>query len=317
MNILHSQPAITPVRTTRTTAVLAECGGERLPTTCLVCCGQEFEHIHRKRFPWLARCRSCGLAFADPQPDDAELEAIYDAQYYEPFGYLPGDEWDYRAMKQAGFARLLRVAETQFAPGSLLDVGSALGDLMVVAKRRGWEVRGVELNPFAVAQAERVLPCASFLGSLQDMPASQGSFDLITCLDVLEHLRRPDESLRRMHELLRPGGGLLIATIDAGGWLARLSGPRWVHFHRDHLWYFNRETLTRMVQAAGFEVLRWEVPPKVFNLRYIFGILAHHAKARLWKWIWAMGLRWLPNSLLSRHWPALPEGQLLLARKAP
>ena len=181
------------------------------------------------------------IVFADPQPTGCELVTIYDRRYYEHFGYVATQaDGPYRSMKRAGCERLMEIAEAFVRPGRLLDAGSALGDLLLVAKLRGWEVRGVELNAFAVAQAERVVPGASVAGCLEDFAAPPGSFDLITCADVLEHLRRPDRSLRRMHELLRPDGGLLIATIDTGGWPARLCGSRWVHYHRDHLWYFNR-----------------------------------------------------------------------------
>src|SRR6516225_5742667 len=56
-------------------------------------------------------CCGCGLTYADPQPTDGDLAAIYDAEYYAPFGYDPERQSLYRGMKQAWFWRLLSMAE--------------------------------------------------------------------------------------------------------------------------------------------------------------------------------------------------------------
>lgn len=263
---------------------------------------------------WLCRCASCGLAFTHPQPDDAELAAIYDADYFQSFGYgsCPGE---YRRLRWAGFQRLLDVAERFVPPGRLLDVGSGLGDLLFVARSRGWTVTGVEPIPYAVERADELVPGATVGGCLADLPASDESFDLITCTDVLEHVRQPDQVLRQIGKLLRPGGCVLITTVNVDSWLARMLGPRWPHIHRDHLWYFNRQTLTRCVQLADFEVLHWAVPRKVFSLSYVLSILASYGQRSVRRDVAGWLLRWLPNVILHVLWPPLPEGQLLVARK--
>ena len=149
----------------------------------------------------MKRCRQCGLTQARPQPSDEELARVYDADYYKTFGFDPLCAARYRTMKQATFDRLLEVAERHFRVGHLLDVGSALGDLLVAGLRRGWEVSGAEPIPFAVRGAEEVAPGATFEGSLEAMSPSDESFDLVTCIDVIEHLRRPDPE----GDPLRPG----------------------------------------------------------------------------------------------------------------
>jgi 2-polyprenyl-3-methyl-5-hydroxy-6-metoxy-1,4-benzoquinol methylase len=261
-------------------------------------------------------CRDCGLGFADPQPDDAELAAIYSHNYYAPFGYDPVGQDRYRRMKQGWFARLLALAESHSAPGKLLDVGSGLGDLLVVGRLRGWTVHAVEPNSFARIQAEGVAPGTRIATSVSEFEGAGELFNLVTCCDVLEHVRDPLDELRQMHRRLVPGGILLITTIDADGWQARLSGERWIHYLREHLWYFNRQTLTRLVEVAGFEVVHWEVPRKIFNLRYVFGIFAHHSQKRFWRGAWNAALQATPKFAQSLLLPGMPEGQLLIAKKS-
>ena len=255
------------------------------------------------------------MAFADPQPSDSELAAIYTPRYFEPFGLKSECQQAYRGMKRAWFVRLLGLAEAYAAPSRLLDVGSGPGDLLAVGRSRGWDVQGIEPNPFAVAVSDTVVPGATFQGSLADFDGHVGAFGLVTCCDVLEHVRDPSDELIRMRRALRPGGCVLLTTIDSAGWQARLTGARWIHYLPEHLWYFNRESLTRLVIQAGLDVVHWEVPRKVFNLRYILGIFAHHSSSPTWRRVWDGLLRMIPEFAQSALLPGLPEGQLLIAKK--
>lgn len=284
---------------------------------CLVCGGHKFTEPFSRRLPWVAQCETCGLVFAHPQPTDAELLEIYDDAYFATFGYRGGLAESYRRMKRCGFQRLLDQVRplVEHREVRLLDVGSGLGDMLFVGQAQGWRVCGLEPNPWAVERANAVLPGATIAGTLSTAPWSPESFDVISCLDVLEHLRQPRECLERMLSLLRPGGLLLITTIDIDSFLAKLSGHRWVHFHRDHLWYFNRRSLSRIVTAAGFDVVLNRTPAKVFNLNYLLGILRHQASTRVGRSFLGGVLRLLPRRVLAATLPPLPEGQLLLAKR--
>lgn len=283
------------------------------PGRCIVCGGRSFRRVHR-RLPWLSECRGCGLGFVAPQPDDAELAGIYDDRYYETFGHLADSGEAYHELKRAWAERFLRQAERHVAPGRLLDVGSALGDLLHVACRRGWQATGVEPNAFAAEQSSRLVPNASIVSSIGQAQAEHAPFDLITCNDVLEHLRRPDEELRRLYHCLRPGGWLLGTTIDRGGLSARLAGSRWVHYHRDHLWYFIRRTLVRLAESTGFRDVRCRAAWKIYHLEYLLTILDRAPSRPPAVRLAGHVLRVLPTSLARRRF-LLREGLILSARR--
>jgi len=241
---------------------------------CIVCGAWEAARPFPNELPWLAKCPACGLAAVHPQPSDAELAQVYDEDYYRTFGYDEKLASAYRAIKQRTAEWFLKSAEGVFRGGRLLDVGSGLGDMLAVAGRRGWNASGVEPNRAACEASDRVVPGAVFRATFEQYEGRPESFDLITCTEVLEHLRRPDAALSCMHRLLRPGGGLLLTVPDAGSLMARLRGPRWVHYHRDHLWYFDRRTLAALTDQAGFDTLVCRGARKVFNLRYVLGVFA-------------------------------------------
>lgn len=283
---------------------------------CRILCRSPYSQaIFAEAHPWLWECAACHLVGVHPVPDADVLASIYNDQYFRTFGYGPGGEACYRAIRRRSARRLLALAERYFAAGNLLDVGSGLGDMLAEANRRGWNPTGVEPNPWARQEADRAAPGATRTCATEAFEPDDSRFDLITCVDVIEHLRRPDGALRSFFRWLRPGGGLLLTTPDIGSFSARVMGSHWPHYHIDHLWYFNRRTLTALVKEAGFEIVAWRRAPKVFNLAYIAGIFEHNARSRWIRGAASACLRFLPAWLLRQPLPAIREGQLLIARR--
>jgi SAM-dependent methyltransferase len=131
-------------------------------------------------------------------------------------------------------------------------VGCALGFFVRSARDRGWDARGVELSAYAAKRAAASgLPVtrADFL----TMDLAPGSLAAITMLDMLEHVSEPRPYVRRARAVLRVGGVLAVETGDLGSAFARISG-RHYHFFTppNHLTYFTRATLGRLMREEGF-----------------------------------------------------------------
>jgi hypothetical protein len=64
--------------------------------------------------------------------------------------------------------------------------------------------------------------------------------------------------LQECADKLRPGGLLSLITPDQSSLLARVSGRRWVEYHKphEHLYFFSRRLMRRLLERAGFEVVR-------------------------------------------------------------
>lgn len=98
-----------------------------------------------------------------------------------------------------------------------LDIGCAYGFLVAEACRLGLNGYGVDISKHAISQARKIFPHlkARFtncgIGDLLNIFAEE-SFDVISMIEVMEHLKNPYQSIKIVHKLLKPKGLLLITT---------------------------------------------------------------------------------------------------------
>jgi SAM-dependent methyltransferase len=177
-------------------------------------------------------------------------------------GYVPFNERRRRA-----HAKLVAAVGTG---ARVLDVGCSSGYLAEPLSLRGCTVVGVELDPEAAREAERWCERV-VVGDLETMelPFEPGSFDVVVCGDIVEHLRDPGAALTRLRPLLRPGGQLVVSTPNIANWAMRLSllAGRWQYtdrgiLDRTHTHLFTRRTLVETIERAGYAVtgVDWSVP---------------------------------------------------------
>lgn len=213
-----------------------------------------------------------------PLPDPVVAPGEYDTDYY--LGACAGyEEWaasEGRELSGIYEGSLLR-ADLQ-AGERLVDIGTGRGELLVAAAKRGARAVGVEYSPAAVELARHTLsvhghpPGAEvLLADARAIPLPDGETDLVTLLDVVEHLA-PDElelALAEARRLLAPGGRILIHTLpnrliyDVTYRLLRsLPGnrrwprdPRNEYERRMHVNEQTRPSLRRSLRRAGFRAI--------------------------------------------------------------
>ncbi|MBN9610874.1 MAG: hypothetical protein BGO26_00990 [Actinobacteria bacterium 69-20] len=100
--------------------------------------------------------------------------------------------------------------------GRLLDVGCGLG-LFLETMAGEFELYGIDLSPYAVERAARRLPAAVLrVGSLTDGLPFEEMFDVVTAINIFEHLDDPAAGLDAVRARLRVGG-LLVAHLPTIG----------------------------------------------------------------------------------------------------
>jgi SAM-dependent methyltransferase len=161
---------------------------------------------------------------------------------------LSADEkhWWYR-----GRRRVLRAAIERLPLGPdarLLDAGCGSGRTLDDLARYG-RVSGVDLSPEAVAAARRRGHDDVHLGRVEEMPFPDATFDVVTCLDVIEHTPDDGATLAELRRVTRPGG-LLVATVPAYQGLWSWHDEVNLHFRR-----YDSASLRGAARSAGLDVV--------------------------------------------------------------
>ena len=241
---------------------------------CPLCGATESEARFVKHGLRVVRCTQCGLVFTNPQPSPEALVRLYNAQAMSPTDYYV----QYADADAASFRPRLALIERYQRPGRLLDVGCGSGTLLALARERGWQGRGIDVNAASIAHC-RAQGLEAIVGSFPH-PAFAGlEFDAVVLNDVLEHLVDPRAALTEVRRLLAPGGVLFVTTPDVGAVVARLSGRRWVHLKpSEHLVYFDRRTIARLLGGVGFTIVECRSMGRVRSLALVLDRLATYSR---------------------------------------
>jgi 2-polyprenyl-3-methyl-5-hydroxy-6-metoxy-1,4-benzoquinol methylase len=227
---------------------------------CVVCGSDQHAPFRQSGSFEIRRCRGCGLRFLHPQPTADDLERLYAESYFQSAdsvaqGYSAYS--DEAANWRATFRDRLRHLPSPPAGARLLDVGAAAGYFVEQARKVGWDAEGVEPSNWAATYARETLQQPVRQATLESAGYADRSFDLVTFWEVIEHLPRPHEFLVEVARVLRPNGMIALSTPDCGSLAARFSGKRWLGWQKipEHLYFFDRVSLERLLERAGFEVV--------------------------------------------------------------
>jgi SAM-dependent methyltransferase len=222
----------------------------------------------------LLGCVECGTVQQPALPGGDELHELYrgmadDAYLSEETG------------RRETARRVLDLIGRHVTAGRLLDVGCGHGLLLDEARRRGYDVTGIELSAGAAEYARGVLGLDVLEEPLERFAdeRDEGEFNAIVLADVLEHLEHPVAALDACERLLAPGGALCVITPDPSSATARAAGRRWWAYVPAHTFLIPRRTLRELVESRGL-VISEDVPfVRSFALRYWLGGFAERGGA--------------------------------------
>jgi len=196
----------------------------------------------------------------------AELEKIWGqvpVDYYERgiannFGQRLWHDRKFQVIKKLCFG---------FTPQKILDVGSNSGGM--TAKIANLfpksKVTGVDVYQKAVDFATKHFPMISFLvADGQNLPFKNKEFDLIFCLETLEHVVNPQKTLLEIKRCLNNKGRAVI-SMDSGSFLFKFLWFFWVKFGAGKVWdgahltNFNKKSLKKKILEAGFLIEKEKV----------------------------------------------------------
>jgi fatty acid desaturase/SAM-dependent methyltransferase len=215
----------------------------------------------------MVECLECGAWYLDPRPADSELGTIYPPNYYsnvlEAASSIDVEEARKGMFHKLGlwmFKRRIRPIEKhlKITPETRwLDIGCGFG----LALESMYQVHGIRGT--GVDMSERAVSICKQRGfdvhavRIEDFaPPSGMKFHFIHSSHLIEHVGSPLSYLKKVYDLLEPGGITVFITPNTRTWEASLFGKHWGGLHVPRHWVlFNGASAVRAAERAGFEHL--------------------------------------------------------------
>ena len=167
---------------------------------------------------------------------------------------------------------LLAVLPPPTAAATIFEVGCGDGTTAQMLSERGYRVSGIDISEADIATAragtsgERLHVGSAY----DDLAARYGTFPVVMSIDVVEHLFDPRAFVRRVRDLLEPGGLAVISTpyhgyaknlmISLAGDWDRHADPLW---DGGHIKLWSKRTLRRLLEEAGFEAIDFRLAGRI------------------------------------------------------
>lgn len=215
------------------------------------------------------RCGRCGLIFPNPMPiplgGPAQHYAMDADDYFQHHSVVTKGEVASKMLHQG--------EELTGGKGRLLDIGAGRGELLRAARLEGWEAIGIEPSASFADHTTRHSGLEIRRTPVEGCGFSPNSFDVVILAAVLEHLYNPNETIREIARILRPGGALYVDVPNErglyflmGNLYQKLRGRDWVvniapTFSPFHVFGFGPRSLRALLAKHGLRPVRWHVYP--------------------------------------------------------
>ncbi len=220
-----------------------------------------------------------GYLRADPIPSPEEVERYYREEFYSAKRFndssleVQKEEQEFFDSRwEAIYRRCAEFFGSQ--PFSLFDVGFGYAQALQYFRGKGVSVCGLDPAPQGVDHARR-LGLDVYQAGIEDFGCvGERRFDVVTLLNVLEHLRQPPDTLRNIGDKLLKPGGLLVVEVPnefndfQTAANAEFGLGEWWVAPPAHLNYFSATSLTALLNRCGYRVVHGEAsfPLEIFML---------------------------------------------------
>jgi SAM-dependent methyltransferase len=204
------------------------------------------EHCH----PRIVECAHCGQIYSNPYFGDGLIADLYRSAKYIDEPQLDNMARDYLREFEAA------VGDRPKDGLRVLEVGCANGFFLRRLHQQGYRsLQGIEPGQEAVALApQEVRPFIrnDFFGPASFPPSS---FDVVCCFQVMDHMIDPAAFVQAVFRVLDTGGLFLAVNHDIRSAMTRFLGERSPMYDVEHIFLFDRSTISRLLASNGFEVV--------------------------------------------------------------
>lgn len=207
---------------------------------CPICQSKETDFFAKKSSYIFYRCISCKCLFMKALPSLSELDEYYKNNFQYQDGAL--NEKIIRIQSKRILKQLLNSFPTA---KTICDVGSGYGFFLDEAKKKNYEVFGIEPAKPLAKNSKQEFNLPIFAGTLTEYLKSQKKkYDIVTCIHVIEHVRNPKQFIDSLLRLVKPGGLLYLETPNSDSHLLYVEKDNYTFLiPPDHLWLLSHKSI--------------------------------------------------------------------------
>lgn len=219
-------------------------------------------HVNDKKDKFsLFRCADCGCIFLG----DISVDQDYYAKYYKEDYYLADKDtgitdktWSfiYKLFFDKKEDLILNYFKNRNNKLSILDVGCGNGNFLSSLNPAIFEKNGLEINPQGIKICEEK-GIKIYKKSIESEDFGEKKFDVITLWHVLEHMENPTVLLKKVREILKDDGVLIIQVPNNESMGFKFGKENWFHLDSPrHLILPNRRTIRKACKNYGLKIIR-------------------------------------------------------------
>ena len=282
--------------------------------TCIICGGPQPAAFKMGQY-WYCRCTRCRLTSNYPVPDPDTIEAHYKRKFQAGnYAMFPAFALQYRRIYEDYVRRLSAFVDFRTHP-KILDVGCFTGEFLSVLKDAGADVYGLELQEEAVQIANQRFPGRVFQARVEGTEFPQGPYDVVTIMQVIEHVTDPRALVEPCVKLLKPGGILMLQTPNTGSFLCRALGRYWPPYAPvEHLNLFSARSLEMLLSSLRLKEIQVHNHWKTLPVEYVYQMMQNYGPdlRRLLTPLYKLSPAFIRNSALPFY-----VGEMLVTARKP
>jgi SAM-dependent methyltransferase len=225
-----------------------------LKNACVLCGSRDWQVILEVEGAEIEKCGGCDLVRT------AGFELPSYEKYHRDDDYK-NCEGHFKNIFRKRFEIVKRFGRGQ---RRVLEVGCSTGVMLDVFAREGWECWGVE--PSGAGEIAKEKGYKVLRTTFEKAKFPSGRFDAVVLNHTLEHMLDPVAVMKKVRKLLKKGGVVLVDVPNFGSLSRMLTGSSWPFYYpREHAYHFTPDSLRRVFEKSGLEVVCWESRSGIFE----------------------------------------------------
>ncbi len=222
------------------------------PRVCPVCQSENFKRLKNcknRENPFWRKCSNCKTVYARAVPSSEELADFYRDYYNSDSPVVP----TFVVGRLRDVFSKLNIYRSEI--NGILDIGFGLGTFLDVASREGWKCHGTEYSPDSIKEALD----KGWVAHMGDLSIGDlvGPFDLVSAIEVLEHVAAPEIVIANASKRLRIGGAFYGTTPNGQSLNLRVLGEKWsVLSYPEHQVLLNPKSLRLLMTLNNLSPLQ-------------------------------------------------------------